>query len=110
MSASPDRLVPRPEIVPLLAGRRILLVVTDSELRATLSFLLTIRGAQVHPVGSTIEALECYEGFVPDLIMAELGYRAATLASVIQASLHRPVYAMALGDVRCLWTGGASEV
>jgi hypothetical protein len=47
-------------------------------------------------VASVAEAVECYETFSPDVVVAEFASRASLLADGFQAILGKPVLAIAL--------------
>lgn len=90
------------ETADTLKGRRVLVLVNDQELCGFVSLRLAFRGAEVKPAHTVEEAFETYKAFAPDVVVAELAHRATTLAFGFEATLGKPVYAVALSDVMSL--------
>jgi CheY-like chemotaxis protein len=56
-----------------LTGRQVLVVEDDSDTREILKFVLEQNGAEVVAVGAVEPALEVYEQFAPDAVVADIG-------------------------------------
>jgi len=90
------------ESAETLKGRRVLVLVNDEGLCDFVCLRLAFRGAEVRPARSVEDAFESYRVFAPDVVVAEAGHRATSLAFGFEACLGKPVYAVALGDVMSL--------
>jgi hypothetical protein len=90
------------ESADTLTGRRVLVLVNDTDLCDFVCLRLAFRGAEVRPARSVEDAFESYKAFAPDVVVAEPVHRATTLAFGFEACLGKPVYAVALGDLMSL--------
>jgi hypothetical protein len=91
-----DALRLTPDTATSLAGSRILVVLDEVNRDDTLVRLSSVPGTEICPVRSVAEAVECYEDFSPDVVVAEFAHRASLLANGFEAILGKPVRAITL--------------